>query len=239
MSSHNAEDHEMFVVYVSLSRRGWGLLSKIHVKFHVGWQGFLTWLLIQSDARFWQSLLTNMDFNMEISLIPKPQVTCDCILLNDAFCLFHSNFTEVYSWGSYRSLPQTPQCTSPISHNAPFCNRKVHVCTFLLQNDALWDICLIHCHIIIINYFTALSSQFVGKCQPLNPWKLLLKTQKYNSMCVQLDLKQKLSKMSHEISFRSPFNNVTLRWRHNECDSVSNNQPNDCLLNRLSRRRSK
>ena len=24
-----------------------------------------------------------------------------------------------------------------------------------------------------------------------------------------------------------------LRWRHNECDSVSNHQPNNCLLNRL------
>ena len=30
-----------------------------------------------------------------------------------------------------------------------------------------------------------------------------------------------------------------LRWRHNERDSVSNNQPHDCLLNRLFRRRSK
>ena len=31
----------------------------------------------------------------------------------------------------------------------------------------------------------------------------------------------------------------TLRWRHNEHDSVSNHQPHDCLLNRLFRRRSK
>ena len=39
---------------------------------------------------------------------------------------------------------QIPQCNSPISHNAPFCNRNVHVCTFLLQNGALWDIHLMH-----------------------------------------------------------------------------------------------
>ena len=32
---------------------------------------------------------------------------------------------------------------------------------------------------------------------------------------------------------------TALRWRHNECDSVSNHQPHDCLLNRLSGRRSK
>ena len=31
----------------------------------------------------------------------------------------------------------------------------------------------------------------------------------------------------------------TLRWRHNGCHSVSNNQPHDCLANRLFRRRSK
>ena len=30
-----------------------------------------------------------------------------------------------------------------------------------------------------------------------------------------------------------------LRWRHNGCNSVSNHQPHDCLLNRLFRRRSK
>ena len=30
-----------------------------------------------------------------------------------------------------------------------------------------------------------------------------------------------------------------LRWRHNGCDSVSNHQPHDCLLNLLFRRRSK
>ena len=32
---------------------------------------------------------------------------------------------------------------------------------------------------------------------------------------------------------------ITLRWRHNGRDSVSNHQPYDCLLNRLFRRRSK
>ena len=31
----------------------------------------------------------------------------------------------------------------------------------------------------------------------------------------------------------------TLQWRHNECDGVSNHQPDDCSLNHLFRRRSK
>ena len=33
--------------------------------------------------------------------------------------------------------------------------------------------------------------------------------------------------------------NITLRWRHNERDSVSNHQPHHCLLNRSFGRRSK
>ena len=32
---------------------------------------------------------------------------------------------------------------------------------------------------------------------------------------------------------------ITLQWRHNGHDGVSNHQPHDCLLNRLFRRRSK
>ena len=32
---------------------------------------------------------------------------------------------------------------------------------------------------------------------------------------------------------------MLLQWRHNGCDSVSNHQPHDCLLNRLFRCRSK
>ena len=32
---------------------------------------------------------------------------------------------------------------------------------------------------------------------------------------------------------------ISLQWRHNERDGVSNHQPNDCSLNRLFRRNSK
>ena len=41
------------------------------------------------------------------------------------------------------SVSQIPQCTSPIYHNAPFLLKCAHVCTFVLQNGALWIICLI------------------------------------------------------------------------------------------------
>ena len=35
------------------------------------------------------------------------------------------------------------------------------------------------------------------------------------------------------------FHSISLRWRHNGRDGVSNHQPHDCLLNRLFGRRSK
>ena len=48
-----------------------------------------------------------------------------------------------------------------------------------------------------------------------------------------------LSTLHHESCHRESWSSVTrpLQWRHNWCDSVSNHQPHDCLLNCLFRRR--
>ena len=43
----------------------------------------------------------------------------------------------------------------------------------------------------------------------------------------------------HPVSKYPGEDKVTLQWRHNGRNSVSNHQPHDCLLNRLFRRRSK
>ena len=43
----------------------------------------------------------------------------------------------------------------------------------------------------------------------------------------------------HVYHWRYICNQLSLLWRNNGCDSVSNHQPQDCLLNRLFRRRSK
>ena len=40
-------------------------------------------------------------------------------------------------------------------------------------------------------------------------------------------------------TFSNALATSALQWRHNGCDSVSNHQPHDCLLNGLFRRRSK
>ena len=48
-----------------------------------------------------------------------------------------------------RPVAQIQQCTSPISRYTPFLTEicTAQLCTFLIQNGALWDICLIHCWI--------------------------------------------------------------------------------------------
>ena len=43
----------------------------------------------------------------------------------------------------------------------------------------------------------------------------------------------------HDLRLWGFYWKMTLHWRHNGHDSVSNHQPHDCLLNRLFRRRSK
>ena len=45
--------------------------------------------------------------------------------------------------------------------------------------------------------------------------------------------------MCEESSVATIVSMITLRWRHNGRDGVSNHQPHNCLLNRLFRRRSK
>ena len=48
-----------------------------------------------------------------------------------------------------------------------------------------------------------------------------------------------LANPKNELILRRLDNSSSLEWRHNGRDSVSNHQPHDCLLNRLSRCRSK
>ena len=46
-----------------------------------------------------------------------------------------------------RTVAQISQCTDPIPTMHPFVTECAHVCTFLLLNGALWDVCLMRCGI--------------------------------------------------------------------------------------------
>ena len=44
---------------------------------------------------------------------------------------------------SNKPILQIPQFIRQLSHNAPFCNRHLHIS--LKKNGATWNICLVHC----------------------------------------------------------------------------------------------
>ena len=76
-----------------------------------------------------------------------------------------------------------------------------------------------HVGCTMLTWYAAVVTQciFIGK-----PWRLVRISYQYND--------------DRDIS-RPCWLSLTLAWRHNERDSVSNHQPHDCLLNRLFRRR--
>ena len=46
----------------------------------------------------------------------------------------------------YRQISQIPQCIRQISHNAPFCNRNVHLCAhfcYKVVHYGIWDWCIV------------------------------------------------------------------------------------------------
>ena len=55
----------------------------------------------------------------------------------------------------------------------------------------------------------------------------------------QMKSKVSLINLIFQITTVLNMNYISLRWRHNDHDGVSNHQPHGCLLNRLFRRRSK
>ena len=81
---------------------------------------------------------------------PRPLVYKMCILCLQ-WCLLkvinsnHVSDVWVSRSNGNRSISQIPQWIFQMSHNAPFCNRKMHTRIFVLQNDALWNMELVHC----------------------------------------------------------------------------------------------
>ena len=68
-----------------------------------------------------------------------------------------SNSFLSQSWKSpwQKTNFQIPKCVSPTSHNAPVCNKNVHMCTFLLRNGAFLDMCPVHHGICEMDLFQA------------------------------------------------------------------------------------
>ena len=95
-----------------------------------------------------------------------------------------------------------------------------YVCTFLLQNGALWDIS------------NALWDLWGGL---FNPGEQLC-------LCIIMIWDTAVTENTCHLWNKTLVADelkLPLRWRHNGRDSVSNHLPHHCLLNRLFRRRSK
>ena len=112
-----------------------------------------------------------------------------------------------------------PQCTI-------LSQKCAHMCTFLLQNDALWDICLMHCGICEMGPFCLGTSMTIFSLLYLRTESKMSFLRDYHHW-----LHWKLS--CFELSLYS------LQWRHNKRDGISNRRRLDCLLNRLFMRKSK
>ena len=74
-----------------------------------------------------------------------------------------------------RPVTQIPQCTSPLSHNASFCNKNVHMCAHFCykmvhcgySSNAFWDVweCFVICIILswlIVLYRNPTIQRFAG-----------------------------------------------------------------------------
>ena len=92
------------------------------------------------------------------------------------------------------------------------------------------------CFSIAGNYVPSLNCFF---CWPHRPSLDQLVAQKWLKMGICLLRLTDILLSNLMRSLFVPMARNSLRWRHNGNDSVSNHQPQDCLLNRLFRRRSK
>ena len=76
---------------------------------------------------------------------------------------------------SHRLVAQIPQCSSPISHNAPFCNRNVHMCAhfyYKMEHYGIFVYCIIvfvrsvYSHPMMLKYGLLFPSSMSDKGLP-------------------------------------------------------------------------
>ena len=111
-----------------------------------------------------------------------------------------------------RPISQIPECIYAITHNAPFCNRNV--CTFLLQNGALWDIFLMHCGICetcLLHDAPLISNRAPFKCITMTSHERHVVSNYRSSDCLFNSLSGPTSK-KHQSLHYWPFVRGIHRW---------------------------
>ena len=83
---------------------------------------------------------------MELTLCTLRPEQNGCRFVNFIFkCICMIDVQKVGQFDGHilnRSAAQIPQCVSPVSHNAPFCNRNVHMCAHFCYK-------MVHCGIFV------------------------------------------------------------------------------------------
>ena len=121
---------EIWIVILSFS------VKKIHLKMFPGSQP--SCLSLNVLIKIPESWIHDIALNKRMN-------NTDCIWTHKRQVLYLS--LADWLWGTSILVAHIPQCTNTTPHDAPFCNKNVHMCAHLLQNGALWDICLMHCGI--------------------------------------------------------------------------------------------
>ena len=108
--------------------------------FIVKWnlRNIFQWKFILNSTVSFKKMHLYMSSAKMAAILSRPQCVNPIITGSYLHICIHGTFY------SNRPMASISQYTSPISQNAPF---VTEMCTFLLQNGALWDICLIHCGI--------------------------------------------------------------------------------------------
>ena len=142
-----------------IKKRNFASCLKLRARGRV-WNGRLMWKLESDIPRIITLLLvpTKMSsvdllFNLETKTIiikvpPKWRHMQQSLVAYDSStqrCQIcgSDSYGNVSSWLVYnRPVAQIPQCTRPISHDAPFCNRNVHTCAHFCYK-------IVHCGISV------------------------------------------------------------------------------------------
>ena len=112
--------------------------------------------MCQEDANYQYMFLFSLFLN--ICICPSPSTrTCLSVFISifpsDCLCCLTCLSVCMGDVLSNRPVTQIPQCTSLLFHNAPFCNRNVHVCAHFCYKMVHCRICMMHCGICEMGLF--------------------------------------------------------------------------------------
>ena len=113
------------------------------------------------------------------------------------------------------------------------------------DNMSFLSNCIYIIVIIVSQLVSAFIHGYVRQCfTPITHLSIVVVCQRYTISGIEIVFNSSRGHVIYKsrmsaFSLKRKLKCITLQWRHNEPDGISNHQPRDCLLKRLFRRRSK